>query len=345
MASPVSPAPTGRPPSGAPADPLPDPDPGSGNTATAAADLGFGVRVAGNSRKRLLNPDGSFNVERVGLGAAHALAPYHALLSMGWGTFLLLTTAFYLVVNIVFALAFLACGPAALDGPAVHSGVAPLDGFLRAFFFSVETFGTIGYGTVAPATVRAHTVMTVESLVGLLSTAIATGLIFARFARPSALILYSKHAVIAPYRDFSAFMFRCANRRSNQLIEVSVRLIYSRIELRNGSRIREFTTLPLEYDRISFLALSWTVVHPITTQSPLFGKSVHDLAANEAEFLILLSATDESFSQTVHSRTSYRADEIVQGARFVPMFIETPDAGITGMDLSRIDELQPAPLP
>lgn len=283
-------------------------------------------------------------MQRGGLGATHALAPYHALLSMGWGRFLFLTTVFYLVANVVFALAFLACGPAALDGPGIHSSIPALDGFLRAFFFSVQTFGTIGFGHVSPADVAANTVVTVESLVGLLSTAIATGLIFARFSRPTALILYSKHAVIAPYRDITAFMLRCANRRSNELIEVSVRLIYSRIELRNGARVREFTTLPLEYDRINFLALSWTIVHPITEQSPLFAMTVQDLANNEAEFLVLLSATDESFSQKVYSRTSYRAEEIVQGARFVPMFVETPTEGVTGMDLSRIDEIQPAPL-
>lgn len=303
-------------------------------------DLGFGSRVASNSRARLLNPDGTFNVKRAGIRSRRSMAPYHALLAMGWGRFLALLAAFYVVVNAVFAVAYVACGPGALIGPGFSSVDRALSAFLRAYFFSVETFGTIGYGLVAPVGLGANVLITIESFIGLLSAALATGLVFARFSRPNVAVAYSHNALIAPYRGMTAFMFRCANERSSQLVDVTVRLIYTRIELRNGLRIREFTTLPLEYEKVTFFALSWTVVHPIDDNSPLYGATAQDLLANESEFLVLLSGDDETFSQEVHSRSSYRGDEIVWNARFRPIFVESATQGVTGMDLSRIDDFE-----
>jgi inward rectifier potassium channel len=261
---------------------------------------------------------------------------------MGWWRFLGTLAAFYVVVNAVFALAYLACGPGALAGQTFGGFGAPIDGFLRAFFFSVETFGTVGYGNITPTTVAANAVVTAEAFTGLVSAALATGLVFARFSRPSAAILYSRKALIAPFRGGHAFMFRCANERSNQLIEVSMRVIYTRLVTRaSGERVREFTILPLEYDRITFFALSWTVVHPIDERSPLANVTYEDLVANDAEFLILLSATDDTFAQVVHSRRSYKPHEIVWNARFVPMFVESHAVGTTGMDLGRIHDYEP----
>lgn len=260
---------------------------------------------------------------------------------MGWPRFLAILVALYVVENVVFGIAYLACGPGALNGPTLTHLPPAVASFLRAFFFSVETFGTIGFGHVSPASLGANVVMTVESVFGLLSAALAAGLVFARFSRPTAAVVYSRYALLAPYQDGHAFMFRCANERSNQLIEARARLIYSRIEMRNGTRVREFSTLPLEYERVAFLALSWTVVHPITGTSPLYGQTARDLINNEAEFLVLLSAIDDTFSQTVHSRTSYRGDEIVWNARFRPMFVESEQEGITGMNLSLIHDFEP----
>lgn len=268
---------------------------------------------------------------------------------MSWGRFLSIVAAFYVIVNAVFALAYLACGPGALAGPG-FTGHSPLySDFFRAYFFSVETFGTIGYGNITPFGMSANILLTVESFIGLLSAALATGLVFARFSRPNAAIVYSRQALVAPYRDITGFMFRCANARSNQLIEVTVRIMYSRIVVRpNGDRVREFTSLPLEFDKVTFFALSWTVVHPIDSSSPLYGCTAAQLAQSEAEFLVLLSGNDETFAQTVHSRTSYRANEIVWNAKFRSMFLETAELGTTGMDLSRIhdyDIIPGAPTP
>lgn len=260
---------------------------------------------------------------------------------MGWGHFLVIVAAFYVVVNALFAFAYLECGRTALVGQGFAGHSRFFSDYFRAYFFSVETFGTIGYGNIAPVGMAANVVLTVESFIGLLSAALATGLVFARFSRPNAAIVYSKHALIAPYRNMKAFMFRCANERRNQLIEVSVRIMYSRIVVRpNGDRVREFTSLPLEFDKVTFFALSWTVVHPIDESSPLYHCNAQAMVDSEAEFLVLLSGNDDTFAQTVHSRTSYRANEIIWNARFRSMFIESRDKGTTGMDLSRIHDYE-----
>jgi inward rectifier potassium channel len=258
---------------------------------------------------------------------------------MGGGSFLGLVVLFYLGINALFAVGYLTCGPGALTGSGIAGVGTVWSDFLRAFFFSVETFGTIGYGNIIPVGLAPNLLMTCESVVGLLSLALATGLVFARFARPTAQVLYSDQALIAPYKDTMAFMFRCANQRSNQLIEVSVKVIYSRLEKKeNGERIRSFTILPLEFEKVTFFTLSWTVVHAIDEQSPLWGHSATDLTDKDAEFMILITGTDETFAQIVHSRTSYKTHEIVWGAKFRPIFVESQGKGIAGMDLSKIHD-------
>src|SRR4029077_810070 len=180
------------------------------------------------------------------------------------------------------ALLYLACGVDSLAGveAARMGGV-----FWRAFFFSVETIGTIGYGNVAPNNFPAHIVMTSESLVGLLMFALGTGILFSRFSRPTAALMFSARAVVAPYRGLpgGAFMFRVTNARSNQLVELEAKVLFSRIE---GSS-RKYDALKLERTRVVFFPLSWTVVHPVDEESPLWGLSHSDLTRAEAEFLIL----------------------------------------------------------
>lgn len=317
----------------------------TGSGADGAADdetrdLGFGAVVGGESRQRLLNPDGSFNVRRRGLGILEAFAPYHALLTMSWPRFLGLVTTWYLLINVVFAGLYLLCGDAALQGstPEQMGG-----SFLRALWFSVETFATIGYGNIAPVGVPANVIVTVESLVGIMSQALATGLLFARFARPNADIAFSRRALVAPYRGGKAFEFRIANRRSNQLIDVQVRVLFSRIVLREGRRARIFTPLELERDKVAFFPLSWTIVHPIGDDSPLAGLDDVSLRAMDAEFLVLLTGTDDSFSAEVHARSSYKPDEIVWNARFSNIFNRPKGGGEElAIDVSRIHEHEPA---
>lgn len=307
-------------------------------------DLGFGAVVARESQARLLNRDGSFNVRRTGLGFWQSLSLYHWLLTMGWGRFLALLTLSFLMVNALFAGAYLLCGPGALAGAPVGAG--QLAAYLQAFFFSVHTFGTIGYGNIAPMGLAANFVVVAESLMGLLGLALATGLIFARFSRPTAKILFSRVAVIAPYRDGTAWMFRITNARSNQLVELGAKVIFARFEDEDGRCIRRFYPLALERDKVVFFPLTWTIVHAIDEASPLYGYTRERLVQERAEFLILLTGFDETFSQTVHTRSSYLGDEVVWQARFGNLF-NYPKSGeeLLSVDVSRLDVIEPAELP
>jgi inward rectifier potassium channel len=282
-------------------------------------DLGFGSVVSRESRQRLLNRDGSFNVERRGLGLLASLSPYHLLLTMSWGRFLLLGIASYIIANGVFALAYLACGADALVNTAPGPG---LPAFWRDFFFSVETLSTIGYGNVVPARLAPNLVVTIEALVGLMGFAIATGLVFARFSRPTANMLFSSHAVVAPYGNMDALEFRVANARSNELIEVSAKVMLSRFEDVDGVHTRRYYPLGLERDNVVFLPLTWTVVHPIDEHSPLQGETAESLQKSSAEILVLLKAFDETFSTIVQTRTSFTFDDVVWGARFANAFMK-----------------------
>lgn len=281
-------------------------------------DLGFGSVVSRESRQRLLNRDGSFNVERRGLGFWTSLSPYHVLLTMPWWQFFSLVVGAYILANALFALAYMACGPNALTAstPGIEQHA-----FLRAFFFSVETLSTIGYGNIVPTGIPANLVVTIEALAGLSGFALVTGLLFARFSRPTARVLFSSHAVIAPYQDSTALEFRVANARSNELIEVSAKVIVSRFEEVDGVHTRRYYPLALERDGVVFLPLTWTVVHPIDEHSVLYGETVESLREAGAEVLVLLKAFDETFSTIVQTRTSYTFDDVVWGARFANAFM------------------------
>jgi inward rectifier potassium channel len=300
-------------------------------------DLGFGTEVARGAQQRLLNRNGSFNVVREGLNPLSSLSLYHWLLRISWPRFLGFITAAYVIVNAMFAIAFLLCGPDALQS---NPGSFVAQPFYRAFFFSVDSFATIGYGNIIPVGVAANTLVTIEALLNILGIALATGVIFSRFSRPSARIIYSQNALVAPYRGMTALEFRIANARSSQLIEVQIQVILTKMERFGGVPVRKFYDLELERRRVVFFALSWTVVHPIDSTSPMWGLSDKDLRDADAEILILLTGTDETLSQVVHSRSSYKADEIVWGAKFSNMFVRTPADGIVGMNLTHIHDIE-----
>lgn len=303
-------------------------------------DLGFGGRISQESRRRLLNRDGSFNVERKRLPFLRSLNPYHTLLTITWPRFYLLIFSSYLLFNIMFAAAYYTCGPGSLAGAEEKSGEAR---FLDDFFFSVQTSTTIGYGRIAPLSTMANVLASVEALTGLLAFALATSLMFARFSRPDARVLYSRQAIIAPYRGINGLMFRIANERNSQLIQVGVQVLLSRFEKDGKTTVRRFHRLSLERDEVTFFPLTWTVVHPIDRKSPLHGQTEEEFRAADSEVLVLISATDETFSQTVNSRSSYKADEVVWGAKFADVFGQKPDGTMT-VDLHRLHAFDRVPL-
>lgn len=307
------------------------------NPATVSNDLGFGTKT---NSGRNVNPDGSFNVERVGLPKLRPYEIYHNLISMSWSKFLLLIISLYAIANLIFAAIYMAIGIHHLAG---ITGQTSFDQFWEAFFFSSQTLTTLGYGRMSPMGNLASTVAAIESMMGLLGFAMATGLLYGRFSRPEARILYSSKAVIAPYRDNQrGLMFRIANKRSNQLIEVEVEFLMAIQE--QGSTTRSYYPLNLERKKISMFPLSWTIVHPIDENSPLWGREEQELHVGNAEFIILVKAFDDTFSQTVYSRSSYSSHEILWGAKFLPMF-SLLESGKTRLDLRLIDTVEKADLP
>jgi inward rectifier potassium channel len=307
------------------------------NSQADMRDLGFGSVVARESRQRLLNRDGSFTVMRAGLGFLASLSPYHALLMMSWRGFFGLTALFYFGANLLFAVAYLLCGPGSLS-VSVNSGIESR--FLQAFFFSVHTLATIGYGTIIPVGLAANIIVSIESFIGLFGLALCASLLFARFSRPTAKILFSDRAVIAPYRGITAFEFRIANARRNQLIELEAKALFARFEEADGRPLRRFYPLKLERDRVVFFPLSWTIVHPIDETSPFYGMSAEDLRKTRGEFLVLLTGFDETFSQTVHARSSYMVEEVVWNARFADIFNRPADDGLLTIDIRKLHSIE-----
>lgn len=304
-------------------------------------DLGFGSRLSQQQNSRMMNRDGTFNVERDGLSLIRSMSLYHWLITISWTKFLLLMALFYVAVNFLFAGGYYLCGTDALNGTETTTVGHH---FWNCFFFSVETFGTIGYGALNPKTTAANWLMTFEAFFGLVSAAMATGLLFARFARPNAKILYSNHAVIAPFKDGKALMVRIINQRSSQLINIEAQIIFSLMLEKEGRRIRQYFTLPLDRQRVTFFPLHWTIVHEIDEKSPLYGRDAQFLKDAETEMFVLITATDETYSQTVHSRSSYRYDEIVWGAKFKDIFEKSTTGTAIGVNMNRIHDYELLPL-
>ena len=316
---------------------LEDASPGSAAAAAAVEpDLGFGSVVAREARTRLLNRDGTFNVRREGLPLSQSLSAYHYLLTVSWPKFLGFVVGAYVLVNVVFASLYVACGDDSLSAFAREAGASH---FRTAFFFSVQTLATIGYGAITPQNLAANVVVTVESLFGLLGMAMVAGIMFARFSRPVARIVFSDRALVAPYRGGKAFMFRIVNQRSSEIVNMQAKVLFAKRK-EAGDGARTFVSLKLERDSVVFFPLAWTLVHPIDESSPLWQLDSEALRSCDVEFLVLLDGFDETFSQTVHARSSYRADEVVWGAQFRSVFNAPRADGTISVDIRKLHEYE-----
>jgi inward rectifier potassium channel len=300
-------------------------------------DLGFGSQPVMKNQP-LLNKDGSINVRRKRLSYFNTADNYHNLITMPWLKFWLIVLSSYMVINVLFAFIYIAVGIQYLDGA---DGKNTIEHFFNAFFFSAQTISTVGYGHISPKGMTANSVAALESMLGLLAFAIATGLLYGRFSRPTAKITYSNNILIAPYgENGKGLMFRLANLRRNILIGLSIEVIFSYNEIVDGKPVRRFFPLELERKQVSILTLSWTVVHPLDENSPLKDMTPHELKQSEASFSILLKAFDDTFSQTVHSRAAYQHNDMVWNARFKPTFDRDEDGRIV-LDLSKVHEYAP----
>jgi inward rectifier potassium channel len=287
--------------------------------------------------RRAINKDGSFNLRRRG-SRLRDIHPYLHLINMSWPYFLATVVFGYVATNLLFAAVYWGLGPGQLASVNTAGSVAGR--FLDAFYFSAQTLTTVGYGTIAPRGMAANMVATFEALLGWLGFALAAGLLFGRVSRPSARIGFSPQMIVAPYQGGSSLQFRIVNRRVNSLMEVEAMVMLMTVQGPAGQLKRAYDLLKLERNKIVFLPLTWTVVHPIDSDSPLFGKTPADLERLQAEVLILIKAYDDTFSQMVHTRQSYRYDEIVWSARFAPSF-EFSQEGDMVLHIDRVGVYEP----
>ncbi len=242
---------------------------------------------------RFINRDGKPNVTKRGVGLLNRYSWYHTLLEMKRSKFLLILLAIYIGVNLVFAGIYYLIGIDHLGG--INSG-SNLKNFSEVFFFSAQTFTTVGYGRISPVGFAASTVSTFEAFLGLLSFAIATGLFYGRFSKPAAFLRFSDQALIAPFKNGTAFMFRLVSFKNNALSEVEVKVTMAITTEENGKLTDQFFNLPLQLAKIDGLALSWTLVHPITEDSPFVGMSKEDIRNTDIEIMVFVKAFDNVFS-------------------------------------------------
>ncbi|MBL0160161.1 MAG: hypothetical protein IPP47_24190 [Bryobacterales bacterium] len=287
---------------------------------------------------RTINSDGSFSVRRVG-GRLKDAGYFLYFMNLSWPSFLVQVPLIYIGVITVFAGLYLVAGIEHLQGAPAATQFQALS---SAFFFSVQTFTTVGYGHISPASLLTSSIAAAEAMCGILSLAVATGLIYGRFSRPTAHLVFSQNAIIAPFQAGRALMFRVANRRPNVLREIQVKLILMTVDPIDGVMKRRFLQLPLERDSLDVLPLTWTLVHPIDEKSPLHNRILEQLDAEQAELLVLVKAFDDTFSQTVHAQISYTTAELVWNARFTPAFSVNP-LGEFVLDLARLNDYEAAP--
>ncbi len=290
-------------------------------------DLGLGTKAT-----RLVNKNGSFNVKRTGQPLSFVNL-YQWLIRMRWAPFLLLMLLMVFVVNSIFASVYF------FIGPEYFSGINEKEfwqQYLKCLFFSLQTFTTVGYGYIAPQGLIVNFIAALEALTGLMVFAIITGLLYGRFAKPSAQFIYSANMLVTPFQQGHSLQFRIINKRKSMIMDLRARILVSFQEKGNA---RVYRPLELERESVVLFPLNWTIVHPISEQSPLFGKHKEELRQLDAEFIIVLKGYDETFSQEIHSIHSYSHDEIIWNARFNLMYEPNLD-GSTTLHVDQIDSFQ-----
>lgn len=296
-------------------------------------DSGFSAIASG----RFTNKDGKYNVKRTGINIFDRYSWYHTFLLLPRFKFIGILVISYIIANLFFASIYYAIGIEHLTGIDKSS---PFQEFVDVFFFSAQTFTTVGYGRIAPVGALASFVATFEAFLGLLGFAIATGLFYGRFSRPRAFIKFSEIAVVAPYEDGMAIMFRAAPFKNNMLSEAEVTITAAIEEKIDGKMVSSFYQLEPTLPKINSFSLNWTVVHKIHSESPFYGFTEEDFKNTDIELIIMIKAFDEVFANTVVQRTSYITPEIIFRAKFLPMYHSSEDNKTTILDLDKINDYQ-----
>ena len=310
--------------------------------AKTNSSTGFGTNPS-RYGGRFVNKNGTANIEKHGASFLSRISWYHVMQAMPAWKFIGVLFIFYAGINFLFAGMYYAIGLEYLDGIEVHSS-SEWEKFGKAYFFSAQTFTTVGYGHISPNGFLTSALAATEALIGLLSFAIATGLFYGRFSRPRAFVKFSHNAVIAPYKNMTALMVRLAPHKNTNLIDAEARMTLGMSIEQKGEMVNKFYVLDMEFSKINALTLSWTLVHPITEDSPLFGFTKEDFDTTEGELIIYVKAFDDVFSSTVSIGTSYTFDEMLYGAKFNIMYTENEDNTKTLLHLDRINSVTKVPL-
>lgn len=307
--------------------------------AKQAIDPGIGEKFNARSG-RVLNKDGTFNVEQQGFDIRRVHI-FQYLVRISWFKFYLVLFIAFVIANFIFASAYMVLGSEALKTADPDSGVTH---FWQCVFFSVHTMTTVGYGNLYPSGFAANVLSGIEAMTGLLGFSIATGMVYGRFSRPTAKIIYSRQAIIAPHHAQSnALMFRIANLRNSVMMDVEATALFTFIEKKGEQYMRRYYGMTFERSTVSYLPLTWTLVHPINEQSPLYGKSVEEHKDMMLEIMITIKGFDETYGDNVHSRYSYLFEDIVWGAKFTPAFHVQKD-GAAILDIDKISDYEKAEL-
>jgi inward rectifier potassium channel len=304
-------------------------------------DTGFGVQAT-QIGGRFVNKDGTFNIIKEGWPLSKTRSIYSLLLQLSWGKLLLVIVGIYVLINILFTGFYLMLGYEQLAGIDAHT---TWDRIKEIFYFSTQTFTTVGYGRVNPLYDGANLIASIETMAGWLFFALVTSLLYGRFTQPRAYIAFSENAVIAPYRDGLGLMFRMVPYKNNHHItdaQVVVNIAFTVGEA--GKQEFKFYQLELERSRIDAFMMNWTVVHPIDEKSPLLNVTKEDLQQWDVELYVQVSGFSPVFSNMVMQRTSYTYHEIVWGAKFKPMYRETPDGTSTIIELHKLNDFEPVSL-
>lgn len=307
--------------------------------AKTEINTGFGTNTA-DYGGRFVNKNGQPNIQKKGVNIFERISWYHSFLALPRWKFLVLIFVFYIGVNLLFAGIYCMAGLEHL--PGIDLKGTQLQRFGDAFFFSTQTFTTVGYGHVSPSGLLVSSISSIEALTGLLSLALATGLFYGRFSKPTAYLKFSNNAVIAPFKDGIALMLRIAPFKNTALTDAETKLTLGMIVEEDGKSVNRFFPLELEYSKVNALTLSWTIVHPITEDSPLYGFSKEDFENTRGEFMIFVKAFDDMFSNTVVARSSYTFKEVVYGAKFIPMYFRNEEANATVLDLEKLNSFTEA---
>ena len=295
---------------------------------------GFGTNSS-NYGGRFINKNGTANVEKKGIHFLNRISWYHTMIDLPRWKFMGIILSFYITINFVFALLYYLIGVEHLDGIADSS--SEWVQFGQVYFFSAQTFTTVGYGHISPTGFLTSALSSAEALIGLLSFAIATGLFFGRFSKPTAFLKFSHNAIIAPYGDITGLMVRVTPFKNTNFTDAEAKVTLGMAIEENGVLTNKFFSLELELQKINALTLSWTLVHPITENSPLYQFSKEDYERINGEILVFIKTFDDMFSNTVAIRTSYTFDEVVYGAKFKSMYARSQDNSKTVLHLDLLN--------